>query len=79
MCVLVYLLLYAKYFTCVLFLFYRPYKVGGIDIFFLIDKAEALGNYRIHGRSQRCLGLCDSRVHTFFSVLPLKVSRLLSL
>lgn len=79
MCVLVYLLLYAKYFTCVLFLLYQPYKVGGIDIFFLIDKAEALGNYRVHGRSRKCLGLCDSRVHTFFSVQPLKVNRLLSL
>lgn len=74
-----------KYTSCympstshVFFLFYQLYKVGGIDIFFLIDKAEALGNYTIHWRSQRCLGLCDSKVHAF-SLLLLKISRLLSL
>lgn len=46
---------------------------------FLIDKAETLGNYTVCWRSQRCLGLCDSKVHAFSTMLPLKVNSLHSL
>lgn len=48
-----------------------------LTFFFFTDKAEALGNYRICWRSQRCLGLCDPKVHAFSTVLPLRVSSLL--
>ena len=46
---------------------------------FLIDKAETLGNYTVCWRSQRCLGLYDSKVRVFSTVLPLQVNNLHSL